>query len=55
MKETDKHDINILNSFVAGSVGGMCFLIVGYPFDTIKVRHYFLLVVTKRTFECSIF
>lgn len=39
MNESNGKDISLLTSFAAGSVGGMCFLVVGYPFDTIKARH----------------
>lgn len=42
-KEEVKEDVSAaaksnLRSFVAGGVGGVCAVIVGHPFDLIKVR-----------------
>jgi hypothetical protein len=28
---------NVLQNFIAGGVGGMCTIVIGQPFDTIKV------------------
>ena len=29
---------SLIKSFIAGGVGGTCLVLVGHPFDTIKVR-----------------
>ena len=29
---------NVIENFIAGGVGGSCTVIVGHPFDTVKVR-----------------
>lgn len=31
-------ETNFLKNFVAGGVGGACTVMVGHPFDTVKVR-----------------
>ena len=30
--------VQIINEFVAGSIGGMCGVVTGHPMDTIRVR-----------------
>ena len=31
--------VGTLKNFTAGGVGGVCMVLVGHPFDTIKVHH----------------
>lgn len=38
VKEASKSSLQSLRSLVAGGVGGVCAVVVGHPFDLIKVR-----------------
>lgn len=38
VKEATKNTIQSLRAFVAGGVGGICAVVVGHPFDLVKVR-----------------
>ena len=37
-EETAKKSFQSLRDFVAGGVGGVCAVVVGHPFDLVKVR-----------------
>lgn len=37
-KEAAKSTLQSLRSFVAGGAGGICAVVVGHPFDLVKVR-----------------
>ena len=30
-----------IKGFIAGGFGGVCLVVTGHPFDTVKVRHTF--------------
>ena len=47
---TEKQRVSEVKNFLAGGFGGICTVISGHPFDTIKVREYTLLnrVVTRK-------
>ena len=36
---TEKQRVSEVKNFLAGGFGGICTVISGHPFDTIKVRH----------------
>lgn len=38
MKEAAKKSASSLRDFAAGGVGGICAVVVGHPFDLVKVR-----------------
>ena len=38
MAEAAKKSVSSLRDFVAGGVGGVCAVVVGHPFDLVKVR-----------------
>ena len=37
---TEKQRVSEVKNFLAGGFGGICTVISGHPFDTIKVRNY---------------
>ena len=38
VKEAAKNTVQSLRAFAAGGVGGICAVVVGHPFDLVKVR-----------------
>lgn len=38
VKEATKKSLSSLRDFAAGGVGGVCAVVVGHPFDLVKVR-----------------
>ena len=41
---TEKQRVSEVKNFLAGGFGGICTVISGHPFDTIKVRDYTLVL-----------
>ena len=37
MSSGEEKEISLFKSFAAGGFGGMCLVVAGHPFDTIKV------------------
>lgn len=44
-------DTDLFKSFAGGGIGGILFLVVGHPFDTMKVRKLYL---CRQTTQISI-
>lgn len=49
MSSGEEKEISLFKSFAAGGFGGMCLVVAGHPFDTIKVC---LLQITICKYTC---